>query len=152
MNKEKGNKSVWVIGCIVLVVFVLLALCITAIAAAIAIPTFLGARNAAEKSQAETAIRNAAAGAEVYRTDNNGSYLGMRASDLMKFTDKVKIVDGTPGTDEVGLSEVDDFSYVLTYKGASGRTYKAKVSNGSVEFDFKTNTTPSSPSQELPST
>ncbi len=157
MSQTKSGKSVWVIGCIVLIVFMLMALCITAIAVAIAIPSFLGARNEAERSEAETALRNASVGGEIYRVDNNGSYSGLRASDLMDFTDKPKVVDGTPGTGEVGLSDVTDDSYVLTYKSAGGRKYKATITNGSIEFDFKStgktgNTGSTSPPSELPST
>jgi len=145
MASEKGNKSLWLIGCGILAAFLLLFLCIAGIIAAIAIPSYLSTRDKAESSQAETMLRNASMGAEVYRVNNDGSYTGMTASDLTGFTSNLKVVQGSPGTGQVGLSEVTDGSYALTYKGASGKMYKATVTSGSIQFDFKSNPVPSAP-------
>lgn len=137
MNEQAQSRTVWLIGCGVAVVLVAITVCVSAILVAIAIPSFMSQRNAAERSAAESALRNVVMAAEVYRADNDGTYTGMTASNLSDVAG-VKAVDGTPSAGQVGLSDVGEDRYLLTYAGKSGQRYRATVTNGSVEFDFTT--------------
>ena len=57
---------------------------IIGILVAIAVPTFLGARNGAEDKAVESSLRNALTTAKVYYTNNNG-YAATAASDVTGF-------------------------------------------------------------------
>jgi type IV pilus assembly protein PilA len=60
----------------------LVVIIIIAILAAIAIPVFLKQREKGWKSQAESAVKNAATAMETYGTENNGSYAGANLATL----------------------------------------------------------------------
>lgn len=135
-TKEKKKWAPWLIGCGILVVIGLIVLCIAGILVAIMIPSFMTLTNSAEKALAETALRNVVAAGEIYRTDNDGSYLGMTAEKLIAIDDSLRVVDETPSATEVGLSDITADSYSLVYMGESGKTYKATVTDGSAKYDF----------------
>jgi type IV pilus assembly protein PilA len=62
----------------------LVVILIIGILAAIAIPAFLGQRQKGQDASAKSAVRTAAVAAQIYATDNDGSYTGMTVSDLQQ--------------------------------------------------------------------
>jgi Tfp pilus assembly protein PilE len=135
---KKKKWVPWAVGCSILAVLGLTVLCIVAVMVAILIPSFVNLTNSAEKALAETAIRNTVMAGETYRTENDGSYLGITAGALLEIDGNIRVVDGTPRATEVGISDISANRYVLTYAGESGYMYKATVTDGSVKLDFKT--------------
>jgi type IV pilus assembly protein PilA len=94
---------------------------------AIALPTFLGARNRANDRAAQSNLRNGLAAAKVYFTDND-TYAGFNAAAGLAIEPSVKFVDGgAPVVGEVGLDPASTATQVqLVALSASGLWFCVK--------------------------
>jgi type IV pilus assembly protein PilA len=111
---------------------------IIGILVAIALPTFLGARERAQDKAAESNIRNGIAAADTYFTDSD-TYTGFdaTAADLVE-PSIVWVDESDPGNlndGEVGIALANDDEVVLVALSASGKGVclaKVVTGNGSV--------------------
>lgn len=91
---------------------------------AIALPTFLGARQRAQNRAAQSDLRNAMAAAKVFFTDNE-VYTGFDATDGEALEPSLTWVDGAVGTtgSRVGVTLASATQVVMESYSASGTTY-----------------------------
>lgn len=96
---------------------------IIAILIAIAVPTFLGARERAQDKGAQSDLRNALTAAKVIYTDNS-DYTNATVTALAGVEPSLSFVDGaTNGTaDNIGVTTTTD-TVLLTGLSASGTTF-----------------------------
>jgi len=95
---------------------------------AIAIPTFLGARNSANAKAAESNLRNALTAEKVYYTNNNQVYaIGATAvTSLAALEANLSFVTGNPtaaGVNQVGVSSDSSGNLLLEALGKDGKCY-----------------------------
>jgi type IV pilus assembly protein PilA len=100
---------------------------IIGILVAIALPTFLGARERAQDRAAQSNLRTASAAADTYFTDDD-SYTGFDAAEAANVEASITWEDeADPGAlaadDAVGIAAADDVEIVLVARSASGKAY-----------------------------
>ena len=100
---------------------------IIGILVAIALPTFLGARERAQDRAAQSNLRTASAAADTYFTDDD-SYTGFDATTAPDVEASITWEDeadpGALAADEaVGIALADDVEVVLVARSASGKAY-----------------------------
>jgi type IV pilus assembly protein PilA len=105
----------------------LVVIIIIAILAAIAIPVFLKQREKGWKSQAESAVKNAATAMETYGTENNGSYANANLATLTN--------NGFKNTTGVTTSVVS----------SSATAYCLKADHASLDYDIYFSSTSGAP-------
>ncbi|HET9724832.1 MAG TPA: prepilin-type N-terminal cleavage/methylation domain-containing protein [Actinomycetota bacterium] len=91
---------------------------------AIALPTFLGARQRAQDRAAQSDLRNGLAAAKTYFTDGD-TYTGFNDAEATAIESSLNWVDGVPtaGTDEVGINFVAADEVILGRHSASGNQF-----------------------------
>jgi type IV pilus assembly protein PilA len=94
---------------------------IIAILIAIAIPTFLGARQRAQDSAAKSDLRNAAAAAKVFYTDAE-TYVGMNSTTLEAIEPSLTYATSGSKT-EVGVSDLAAGAFLLTKQSKSDKWF-----------------------------
>ncbi|GIU87929.1 MAG: hypothetical protein KatS3mg009_2444 [Acidimicrobiia bacterium] len=95
---------------------------IIAILIAIAIPTFLGARERAQDSAAKSDLRNALAAAKVFYTDTE-DYSAVTAADLEDIEPSLEYVAGAGTTTEVGFDAPSETTIYLERESKSGKMF-----------------------------
>ena len=119
---------------------------IIGILVAIAVPTFLGARNSAENRAAESSLRNAFTAAKVYFTDNN-TYSGIAVSSLTALEPSLSYqaasVSAASGSNtvEVESSSTND-AICLAVASKTGNIYAITDSNAGATFYANSTTDP----------
>jgi type IV pilus assembly protein PilA len=115
---SKGGSGL-VIGIAVAVAVIL----VIGILVAIALPTFLGARDRAQDKEAESNIRNAVAAAKTYYTDSN-SYAGFTWIQAEQIEPALTWNNSPVAlTDQVSVRGVSKQSVVLVTKSTSGHVF-----------------------------
>jgi type IV pilus assembly protein PilA len=109
----------------------LVVIIIVGILLAIAVPSYLGFRDRAANNAAKANLRAALPSAEAYRTDNNGEYTGMDASDLVAIDSSL--------SPSLEVASVTASTYCLT-DTVSGKTWSVQGPSPS-STDFKNNAT-----------
>ena len=91
---------------------------------AIALPTFLGARQRAQDRAAQSDLRNGLAAAKTFFTDGD-TYTGFDASAALAIEPSLNFVDGAPAaaTDEVGITANTGPLVVMGRHSASGAEF-----------------------------
>ena len=91
---------------------------------AIALPTFLGARQRAQDRAAQSDLRNGLAAAKTYFTDGD-TYTGFDSSEATTIEPSLNWVDGAPtaATDELGINENTGPLVVLGRNSDSGAEF-----------------------------
>ena len=91
---------------------------------AIALPTFLGARERAQNRAAQSDLRNALVAAKTVYTDGS-TYATADGTGLTAIEPSLTFVDGAPtaGTTEVGVSAISDTEWAAARESASGVCY-----------------------------
>jgi Tfp pilus assembly protein PilE len=131
----KRKKKLWIIGCSVALVLLLFVLCLVVILIAILVPSFSAINNSANSDQAKSMLRNAVTSVEQYAVDNDGLYTMMTANKLKAINSDISWVDGAPGPGQVGIDNLGEATYTLTFKNADGQTYTAeKKDTGELEY------------------
>ena len=100
---------------------------IIGILVAIALPTFLGARERAQDRAAQSNLRTASAAADTYFTDDD-SYIGFDAAEATNVEASIVWEDvddpaGLAADENVGIALADDVEVVLVARSASGKAY-----------------------------
>ncbi len=75
-------------------------------------------------SAAKAKLTAASVAASMYASQN-GSYLGMNAAAMAGIDSSTRWVDGEPAPGQVGISEVTDTCFTLTFKETNGTVYRA---------------------------
>ena len=94
----------------------LVVMLIIGILAAIAIPSFFSQRDKARDADAKSAVRTAQTAIETYATDNDGSYAGATAADLV---DVEQTLSGAILTVPATAAQ----SYTVTVESDTGNTF-----------------------------
>jgi len=84
-------------------------------------------KNQAEEgavSAAKAKLTAASVVASMYASQN-GSYGGMNAAAMAGIDSSTRWVDGEPAPGQVGISDVTDTSFALTFKETNGTVYRA---------------------------
>lgn len=84
-------------------------------------------KNQAEEgavSAAKAKLTAASVAAGMYASQN-GSYGGMNAAAMAGIDSSTQWVDGEPAPGQVGISDVTDTSFALTFKETNGTVYRA---------------------------
>lgn len=123
---DKKKATLWIIGCGAALAILAFLLCVAVILIAILVPTFSAATNQANNALAKSTLRNAVSAVEQYAAENNGLYTTMTADKLSSINTEIKWVDGEPGPGEVGIGDLGEATYMLTYKDSSGQKYTAE--------------------------
>jgi Tfp pilus assembly protein PilE len=132
---DKRKTKLWIIGCVVALVLLLFALCLVVILIAILVPSFSAINNNANSEQAKSTLRNAVTSVEQYAVDNDGLYATMTAAKLKAINSDISWIDGDPGPGQVGIDNLGEATYTLTFKDADGQTYTAeKKDTGELEY------------------
>jgi type IV pilus assembly protein PilA len=93
---------------------------------AIALPTFLGARDRANDRAAQSNLRNGLAAAKTFFTDSD-VYTGFDAAAGKAIEPSLNWVNGTPATGQVGINPASTATQVeLTALSASGKWFCVK--------------------------
>ena len=95
---------------------------IIGILVAIALPTFLGARERAQNRAAQSDLRNALVAAKTVYTDAS-SYLSANDAGLTAIEPSLDFVDGVPAGTQVGLSAISATQWAAARLSASGVCY-----------------------------
>ena len=99
---------------------------IIGILVAIALPTFLGARERAQDRAAQSNLRTASAAADTYFTDSD-TYTGFDATEAATVEASINWVDSADPSgftgDEVGIALANDEEVVLVAASASGKAF-----------------------------
>jgi type IV pilus assembly protein PilA len=98
----------------------LVVVIIIGILAAIAIPVFLAQRDRAQEAAAESDLRNLAAAATAYASDNDGSYEGMT----------IDVLTGDP----YSYNQTEGVTTAITAATADGFTATATAENGTTYY------------------
>lgn len=108
---------------------------IIGILVAIAIPTFLGARNSAENRAVESSLRNGFTSAKVFFTDNN-TYSGIGTGVLASSEPSLTFVTALPASPDSNTLEVTalasspEYGICLSGQSKTGEYYAIADSNG----------------------
>lgn len=135
--KPPGKKKIrpWLIGCVADLALFLFLLCIAVILIAILAPVFSKATNTTNADQAKSTLRKAVNAVEQYPTDIDGFYTTMTADKLSTINADIRWVDGDPEPGEVGIRNLGEYTYTLTYKNQRGEKYLAeKKDNGEILY------------------
>ena len=100
----------------------LVVILIIGILAAIAIPAFLGQQKKGQDAAVKSDVRNAVSQMETCYA-NTQDYSACNATEVKKESTGIDIVDGAPGTGQVGIVTSSATGYKLTGKSKSTNTF-----------------------------
>lgn len=133
--KKKGINKWWIIGGLGCAAVALLACVIIVVIVFVMGNAVINTTNKSDRAAAMVVLRNAAMDAEQFAADNDGTFDGMAADDLMNIDSSINWVDGNPGTGQVGVIEAGQDTFTFKYKDDTGAAYQVvRKSDGTFKY------------------
>lgn len=137
-----GGKKQWFRSLGLALPFVILTVCLVAFAAAMLYRSNTLVVTQDAMAQGKDVLRAAAAAADSFAADNNGSYASMSAADLKLKESRYIWVDGAPGEGQLGITEISAATYTIVYMNANGIRYRLTRDDQGIVSYFTANGDP----------